>query len=202
MAEHLARRCAVRRVPRVADLGDPRICDHREQECRVRSRQVVVVDDPVEEFAERLARAPFQGSAGDERSETVTRLDARPFERRRPLPRLGARRDQRADLGRGDDLAVAHQRLAVAEVKPALRRAPRAERGWPPHGARGSRDCRRSGPEASRAPRRPPGRPRGSRSEVVSAASFGRRSAGRRPALERVAQAVSSSHHSNGSVAV
>jgi hypothetical protein len=61
MAAALARRRAVRRVLRVADLGDPRICDHREQECRVRSRQVVVVDDPVEELAERLSRAPFQG---------------------------------------------------------------------------------------------------------------------------------------------
>ena len=35
-----------------------------------------------------------------------------------PLERHGARRHQSADLGRADDLAVAHQRLAVAEVQP------------------------------------------------------------------------------------
>ena len=47
----------------------------------------------------------------------VGRLEPRPAERGRPGPQLGGGRHQRAHLGRPDDLAVAHQRLAVPEVE-------------------------------------------------------------------------------------
>ena len=80
---------------------------------------LVVLDDPLEQLAVGLARTPLERLARDERRQAVRGLEPRPRHATRPLARLGGRGDQGADLGRPDDLAVAHERLAVAEVEAA-----------------------------------------------------------------------------------
>ena len=111
---------AVRGVVGVADLADARLGDHRQQQRRLRPRDLVVLDDPREQLAVGLARAPLERLARDERRQArrPSRCAARSWSAGR-VARLGSRRHERADLGRPDDLAVAHERLAVAEVEPA-----------------------------------------------------------------------------------
>ena len=79
--------------------------------------EVVVLDDPLQQLAVRLPRAPLERLAGDDRGQLVGRLEPR------PLIDAGRSRGsalavtRAPHLGRPDDLAVAHQRLAVAEVE-------------------------------------------------------------------------------------
>ena len=156
--EHVARHRARRRELGVADLADAGVRDHAEQQRRLRTRQVGVLDDPAEQLAERLPRAPLERRARDERRQGVRRLDAAATSSPRARDRGTARRrDERADLRRVDDLARAHERLAVAEVEPRAVVLDRQDDRRARHGSRGSRGCRRSGPAASRAARRTAG---------------------------------------------